>query len=372
MQKRREERQRVRKRRKMASFIAIITILVITTGAVFNASAKEISITEIDEFSGTNETKTVYTLKGGSVREILDRHDMDIREHDKINVPIDKEVTDDENIVIMRGKEITIIADGVESGAVVTKADAHDALVEAGYIPSEMDEISVNNGADLTSGDRIEFVTVSNTEDVIKEEIAQETEYIDDPDLPEGETRVVDEGQPGSREIRSNVTYRSGEEFYREVVSDVVTAEPQKTVIAVGTKKPEPVAAPAVAPPLAAGSGNSGGGGFGSGVINGMSYSRRINMTATAYTTSPSENGGYSTSAMGSPLRYGIVAVDPSIIPLGSKVYVAAADGSWSYGIASAEDTGGAIKGNKIDLCYESYGDAMGFGRRGCVVYILD
>jgi 3D (Asp-Asp-Asp) domain-containing protein len=76
---------------------------------------------------------------------------------------------------------------------------------------------------------------------------------------------------------------------------------------------------------------------------------------------------------MGNQLGYGIVAVDPSVIPLGSKVYVTSADGSWTYGVASAEDTGGAIKGNKIDLCYSgSSSDVNGFGRRSCVVYILE
>lgn len=372
----RERRKRDRARRKITSIIAVITILVITTGTVFTVSAKEINITEIDEFNGTNETKTVYTFKGASVREILDKHDLDISENDKLNVPIDKEIADKEDIVIKRGKEITIVADGVESGAIVTKADAHDALVEAGYIPSETDEISVNYGDDLKSGDRIDLVTVSNTEDVINEEIAPETEYVDDPDLPEGETRVIDEGCAGVREIRSSVIYRSGAEFYREVISDVVTEEPRKTVIAVGTK-PEPVVAPAIATFAGnsggfTGTGTSGGSGSSGGVVDGMSYSRRIDMTATAYSTSPAENGGYSVSAMGSPLGYGIVAVDPSVIPLGSTVYVTSADGSWSYGIASAEDTGGAIKGNRIDLCYESAGDASLFGRRGCVVYILN
>ncbi len=369
MHERRAARVRSRKRRRKTSIVAIITILVITTGAVLTASAKEINITEIDEFKGTNETRTIYTFSGSSVGEILDKQNMDISEHDKINVPVDKEVSDNEEIIITRGKEITIVADGVESGAVVTKADARDALVEAGYIPSETDEIFVEGG-DLADGGRIEFVSVSNTEDVVNEEIAQETEYVDDPELPEGETRVVNEGQAGVREIRSNVTYRAGEEFYREVVSNVITEEPQKTVIAVGSKKPDPTPAPVVTKPSAAGTLSVSDTG---GAINGRSYSRKIHMTATAYSTSPAENDGYSVSAMGNPLRYGIVAVDPSVIPLGSTVYVTSEDGSWVYGVASAEDTGGAIKGNRIDLCYEgSAGSVNNFGRRGCVVYVLD
>ena len=96
-------------------------------------------------------------------------------------------------------------------------------------------------------------------------------------------------------------------------------------------------------------------------------------MTATAYSTSPSENGGYTVSAMGNSLGYGIVAVDPSVVPLGSKVYVESTDGTWTYGVASAEDTGGAIKGNRIDLCYEgSVASVNTFGRRSCNVYILE
>ena len=96
-------------------------------------------------------------------------------------------------------------------------------------------------------------------------------------------------------------------------------------------------------------------------------------MTATAYSTSPSENGGYTVSALGNPLGFGIVAVDPSIIPLGSKVYVTSTDGSWTYGVASAEDTGGAIKGNRIDLCFNgTVSEVNKFGRKSCIVYVLE
>ena len=107
--------------------------------------------------------------------------------------------------------------------------------------------------------------------------------------------------------------------------------------------------------------------------INGMRYKKKITMTATAYSTSPSENGGYTVSALGNPLGFGIVAVDPSIIPLGSKVYVTRADGSWTYGVASAEDTGGAIKGNRIVLCFNgTLSEVNKFGRKSCIVYVLE
>ena len=68
----------------------------------------------------------------------------------------------------------------------------------------------------------------------------------------------------------------------------------------------------------------------------------------------------------------GVVAVDPRVIPLGTRLYIETADGSYIYGNAVAGDTGGAIKGNKIDLFMNSYSECMQFGRRTVNVYILD
>lgn len=96
-----------------------------------------------------------------------------------------------------------------------------------------------------------------------------------------------------------------------------------------------------------------------------LNYSKVLTMDATSYTDDPAENGGYSTTRMGTPLIYGVVAVDPSVIPLGTKLYVE------GYGYAVAEDTGGAIKGNRIDVCYTDKAKAHAFGRRNVKVYIL-
>ena len=66
------------------------------------------------------------------------------------------------------------------------------------------------------------------------------------------------------------------------------------------------------------------------------------------------------------------MAVDPRVIPLGTRLYVQSLDGSSDYGFAVAEDTGGAIKGNKIDLFFETAEQVRQFGRRRVKVYILD
>ena len=96
----------------------------------------------------------------------------------------------------------------------------------------------------------------------------------------------------------------------------------------------------------------------------GFSYTAVMSMEATAYL--PGDGDGYGITATGIPATYGVVAVDPNIIPLGSRVYIP------GYGEAIAADTGGAIYGYRIDLCMENYYEAMDFGRRTVTVYLLD
>lgn len=355
---------KAKRRRRLAALITLSAVAAGAFGTVINASAKEITITEINEFKGTNETKTVITWRG-NVGEVLEKHGVDVNETDKLNVPAQKPVTDNEDIVVTRGKRVTIKAGDREEVVTVTKADVKDALVEAGYVPGEYDKISMNADT-LADGVVIELVAVSHANEVTTEAIAHGVEYVDDPDLVKGQERVVSEGQDGIKEITHKVTYQDGEEASREAISEAVTLEPENKIIARGTANPTPIPAkPAARAAAKSGRINDNGGS-----VNGYKYKKKITMTATAYSTSPDENGGYTVSAMGSPLGYGIAAVDPSVIPLGSKVYVTSADGSWSYGVASAEDTGGAIKGNRIDLCYNS--NAESFGRRSCVVYVLE
>lgn len=84
----------------------------------------------------------------------------------------------------------------------------------------------------------------------------------------------------------------------------------------------------------------------------------------TAYTSDPAENGGWNVTALGTPLVYGTCAVDPNVIPLGSQIHVE------GYGSCLAADTGGAIKGNRIDVLVNSKGEAANWGRRSVQVTV--
>jgi len=95
---------------------------------------------------------------------------------------------------------------------------------------------------------------------------------------------------------------------------------------------------------------------------------RIIYMVATAYDPGPASCGRYASgrTAIGLKATKGVIAVDPRVIPLGTRVFVE------GYGPAVAGDVGGAIKGNKIDVCFPTRREALQWGRRTVKVTIYD
>lgn len=100
-------------------------------------------------------------------------------------------------------------------------------------------------------------------------------------------------------------------------------------------------------------------------------FEKVLDVRATAYAPGPHDNGKWGDKThIGTTVRPGIIAVDPNVIPLGSRVYIEYPDGTGQYAVA--EDTGGAIKGNRIDVALSSVGKAYDFGIQKAKVYVLD
>ena len=102
----------------------------------------------------------------------------------------------------------------------------------------------------------------------------------------------------------------------------------------------------------------------GSSENNPSRYSRSLNMSASAY--SAYDPGNSNRTYGGNTLHKGLVAVDPTLIPLGTRLFIP------GYGYAIADDIGGSIKGNRIDLAFDSHSEAIQFGRQKVTVYIID
>ena len=248
-------------------------------------------------------------------------------------------------VQVTRAFPVQITADGKTHMLRTTGGSVGSILADAGITLQPEDNVSPAADEKLTAeGDiTVRRVMVKNEE--IKESIPYESRSINTPDLRYGQSRVSVQGQVGEKTTTYRVEYRDGEEYSRTLLASEVTKQPVTEIVENGT----------------------------GGVVeyNGQTYgySQVYTMKATAYTT---EGKSWKKTASGTIARVGAVAVDRKVIPLGSKLLIHAADGSWMYGLAVAEDTGGSIKGNRIDLYFNTYRECINFGVRNATVYVLD
>lgn len=254
----------------------------------------------------------------------------------------------------------------------------------------------------------VTYETVTETEEIAYGVLVRESDA-----LEKGERKLVRSGVKGEKQVTYRVTLQDGRELERVAVSETVVTEPVDCVIDQGigiaeddTPKVEMAWDEGVIFPGQQSDSNSSTPSAGeddtlAAVGSGLStdgketvwsaptdvsvdttgkritlpdgtthtYANVLTVKATAYHRL--EEGGLIT-ATGTTTQYGTIAVDPSVIPLGSRVFVVAEDGtSWSYGPGLAEDTGGLIKGNRIDLFFMTGTEATNFGVRTAKIYIL-
>lgn len=216
-------------------------------------------------------------------------------------------------------------------------------------------------------------VTTQETYTVL---LPYETEYCYDASLPEGEQVVLTQGSEGRIQRTDNVHYLDGQEVSRTTVSETVICQPVNTLIAIGCavelpdypsdEKPDQptVEAPPVSNmPI-----------IGENTITTpegdvLTFTHCDQFVATAYHNS--DPGCTIWTAIGTLCRVGAIAVDPKVIPYGTRMYIVTNDGQYIYGIAVAEDCGSAIKGNRVDLYFDTTDECHRFGIRDCTVYFL-
>ena len=186
---------------------------------------------------------------------------------------------------------------------------------------------------------QIRLLTLS--EKVVEKELPVPFPVIHQPDamLEKGMEKVVEPGVPGTKLATVRQLFEEEQETGYEILSEKVTEQPKPEIVHVGTREADDPSRGTVR------------------------FKKMLIMEASAYT--PYDDGQAGMTATGIPARQGVVAVDPRVIPLGTRLYI------MGYGPALAADTGGSIRGRKIDLCIEDYNEAIRFGRRTVEVYIL-
>ena len=300
----------------------------------------------------------VYTTFTSNPASVLDQAGFQLDEDDTYTTQPGDGVSE---ITVQRSQLITVNNCG-EQIQVSSYGETLEMLLNRLGIPS-YGEYSVSLPLDTETYDGME-VTISCTvemEQTYTVDIPYESIECYDPSLPEGQRQVLVEGVIGQVRKTADVVYVDSQETSHTVINETVIQQPVNEIIMVGTGTEETANSKAPA--------------IGDGVIvtaegEVLTYSRKEQYTATAYTHT--DAGCNMTTATGTTVRTGTVAVDPTMIPYGTRMFIVTNDGSYVYGIGTAEDCGGAIKGNRLDLYFSSEDECWQFGVKGCTVYFLD
>ncbi|NLU23681.1 MAG: hydrolase [Clostridiales bacterium] len=264
----------------------------------------------------------------------------------------------DAQIILKAGETVSISYDGADISTVSRKETIANLLRRLNIVPDADDMIAVDiSGNNVVI--QIDSSLVYNRD--VDVETDYETEYVTNPLLPKGTEQVVQEGVKGLVTQTYADTYVDGQvistDFVRQTEDNSVTE-----IIEQGTRVSSVDSSARIVDVIT----NDDGSGylaFDTGET--MSFSSEMACSATAY------SGGTRT-ASGYPTGVGNIAVDPSVIPYGTRMYIQTTSGAIVYGMAVARDCGSAIKGNIIDLWFSTYDESCRWGRRSCSVFILD
>ncbi|GGF35828.1 hypothetical protein GCM10010954_38590 [Halobacillus andaensis] len=327
-----------------------------------------------------NDTKQFHTT-ASTVGEFFDEQEFEWEAHDEISHESNDPIQDDMGISINKAIQVTVNDGGEEEKVWTTASTVDEFLDEEGIKLSKLDELNKNEQDSLEQDSRLTITRIERKTETIEEEVEYKVVKEKDDSLPNGEEKVVTSGEDGKVTKEYEITLKNGEESEKKLVNEEVEKESIDEVVALGTKKEQPKSEPkqpkadkpdeseSSEPTLVSTSSSSDSSSSNETVSRGEeSESKTLHMKATAYTADCTGCSGK--TATGVDLNANpdkkVVAVDPSVIPLGSKVWVE------GYGTAVAADTGGAIKGNKIDVHVPSSAEAKSFGRKTVEVKVLD
>lgn len=278
----------------------------------------------------------VWTFRS-TVKRILQQAGVAVQRHDLVSQRLNQTVLS-KPITVTRAIPVLVRTAHRHMRVWTTRYTVSQALKRASVTLGPMDSASPSRGR-LSAGTVIEvtrrwLVTQHQTVS-----LPYRVRHIPDPSLDKGHSQVKTRGQKGTLVKTLEILMQNGKKIKTTVENTKVQKPPRTEVIEYGTHK------------VVSRGGQA------------LQFSRRLSVLATAYWANPAWSSGY--TASGLKAQYGVVAVDPSVIPLGTHLYIP------GYGFAIAGDTGSAIVGDHIDLCYNSGQQAVDWGARQVQVFIL-
>ena len=285
--------------------------------------------------------QTYLVPQNTSVAHFLEDEDIDVTNKDRLSLPESQILSEGDELTITRAIPVTVYIDGVPKLVYTTDKTAGSLLASLSRTMGL--ELSLSNGnADLALERDAVLVAATTTtvSTTSTEAIPYETQIIETAELERCIEVIAQGGVDGEKQVTVTQTIQGGQ-VVKEEVTEVITRQPVPAIIKTGNQAPTVM-------------------------VNGqaLAYKTALDVKATAYT--PYDAGCTGITSTGTRAGYGTLAVDPRVIPYGSRVYVP------GYGVCVASDCGGAIKGNRIDVCYESLSEAYAWGVQNLTIYILE
>lgn len=286
----------------------------------------------------------VLTTHADTVEEVLLEQDIEVGRHDKVDPPLAAAVNENLEIEWKEARQITLTIDEKEKTLWTTEESVEEILKENGVEVTGHDNVRPGLTKKVGNEAEINVTRLNISAETEEETISYKTKRKKDSSMEAGKEKVKQHGKDGLRKKHYEVTTKNGKETERNLVKEEVVTESRDHIVLEGTKTAE------------------------AGKKESDKSGSWKTFSATAYTANC--NGCSGVTRTGVNLRENpearVIAVDPSVIPLGTQVEIK------GHGVFTAADTGGAVKGNKIDVFMPDNGRAVEFGRRSVEVRIID
>lgn len=298
--------------------------------------------------------ETKITTFRSNLKSTLENNGIEVGPKDRVTPGLDSTVENGTKVYIKKAVNIQVLVDGKKLNIASSEDSVGNMLKAEGIKLSSMDIVYPSKEQLLDDGLQVQ---VSRVEAKLVKQVRSiefATVIKNSDNMGKGQKKLVQDGKDGEKLTSFRVIYKDGKEVSRQVVKESVLRKPVQKIVAIGTL--------GVITPSRGGSQ--------------AFYTKYYNMRATAYTSDYASTGkssgdpDFNITKSGTRVRrnlngYSTIAVDPRVIPLGTRVYVE------GYGYAIAEDTGGAIKGNRIDVFFNSGSEVDNWGVKYVKVYML-
>jgi len=336
---------------KPVTFVATSLLalgLVLGTGA--RASAEDVTSTlsapATSVWLAQDGNESAYPTRASTISGFLKERRLAVADEDYVSVPLDSAVHDGMHVEYRPAVPVIVFVGDKQREVRSSSATIEDLLASLHVKLGPSDEITPSLDSPLLPNAVVRVVRVKTWVARFVKTIPQPVVRRKLASLERGVSRVINPGRSGRRETIVRFVQRGDDRPLRTTIATRLLRKARPKIVGVGIARLD----------------------FGDYVRNQIVEvahvaGNAVQMIATAYVA-----GCYGCSgitALGLPAGHGVVAVDPRFIPLGTKLYVP------GYGRALAGDTGGAIKGRRIDLGFNSLAAARAFGRRKITVYVL-